>query len=136
MVIQSSELYAFLQAKRIVHLALFPHIKIHVQEPSSLLNVIEWQRVIAKRICKHYFNSFIYVKVRAFVDLLSSILHKSTFSWFRTTLTGLDTSTFPLVACQVMQVYSVWICSSQETFKELDTFSGHRRRVGQILEAK
>uniref|UniRef100_A0A7I4XU50 DNA polymerase epsilon catalytic subunit n=1 Tax=Haemonchus contortus TaxID=6289 RepID=A0A7I4XU50_HAECO len=48
--------------KRIVHLTLFPHIRIHVQEPQSLLNVMEWQRVIAKRVCKHYFNSFIYLK--------------------------------------------------------------------------
>ncbi|EYC25275.1 hypothetical protein Y032_0012g1799 [Ancylostoma ceylanicum] len=48
--------------KRIVHLTLFPHVRIHVQEPHSLLNVMEWQRVVAKRICKHYFNSFIYVK--------------------------------------------------------------------------
>lgn len=49
--------------KRIVHLTLFPHVRIHVQEPHSLLNVMEWQRVVAKRVCKHYFNSFIYVKV-------------------------------------------------------------------------
>ncbi|PIO77712.1 hypothetical protein TELCIR_00122 [Teladorsagia circumcincta] len=48
--------------KRIVHLSLFPQIRIHVQEPPSLLNVMEWQRVVAKRVCKHYFNSFIYVK--------------------------------------------------------------------------
>ncbi|RCN26973.1 hypothetical protein ANCCAN_27300, partial [Ancylostoma caninum] len=48
--------------KRIVHLTLFPHVRIHVQEPHALLNVMEWQRVVAKRICKHYFNSFIYVK--------------------------------------------------------------------------
>ncbi|KAJ1350133.1 hypothetical protein KIN20_005854 [Parelaphostrongylus tenuis] len=48
--------------KRIVHLSLFPHVQISVQEPNSLLNVMEWQRVVAKRICKHFFNSFIYVK--------------------------------------------------------------------------
>ncbi|RCN34958.1 hypothetical protein ANCCAN_19206 [Ancylostoma caninum] len=48
--------------KRIVHLTLFPHVRIHVQEPHALLNVMEWQRVVAKRICKHYFNSFIYLK--------------------------------------------------------------------------
>ncbi|KAK5966376.1 DNA polymerase epsilon catalytic subunit [Trichostrongylus colubriformis] len=48
--------------KRIVHLSLFPHIRIHVEEPPSLLNVMEWQRVVAKRVCKHYFNSFIYLK--------------------------------------------------------------------------
>ncbi|WKX92047.1 hypothetical protein Q1695_010238 [Nippostrongylus brasiliensis] len=49
-------------AKRVIHLNLFPHIRLHVQEPHSLLNVMEWQRVVAKRVCKHYFNSFIYVK--------------------------------------------------------------------------
>ncbi|VDL78671.1 unnamed protein product [Nippostrongylus brasiliensis] len=49
-------------AKRVIHLNLFPHIRLHVQEPHSLLNVMEWQRVVAKRVCKHYFNSFIYVR--------------------------------------------------------------------------
>ncbi|VDM60133.1 unnamed protein product [Angiostrongylus costaricensis] len=57
-----SVIIRFLQAKRVVNLSLFPHVRISVQEPSSLLNVMEWQRVIAKRICKHFFNSFIYMK--------------------------------------------------------------------------
>ncbi|CAJ0596065.1 unnamed protein product [Cylicocyclus nassatus] len=51
-----------LMMKRLVNLNLFPHVRIHVQEPHALLNVMEWQRVVAKRICKHYFNSFIYLK--------------------------------------------------------------------------
>ncbi|VDK52761.1 unnamed protein product, partial [Cylicostephanus goldi] len=51
-----------LMMKRLVNLNLFPHVRIHVQEPHALLNVMEWQRVVAKRICKHYFNSFIYFK--------------------------------------------------------------------------
>uniref|UniRef100_A0A0K0CTA2 DNA polymerase epsilon catalytic subunit n=1 Tax=Angiostrongylus cantonensis TaxID=6313 RepID=A0A0K0CTA2_ANGCA len=57
-----SVIIKFLQAKRVVNLSLFPHVRISVQEPSSLLNVMEWQRVVAKRICKHFFNSFIYMK--------------------------------------------------------------------------
>ncbi|KJH52429.1 hypothetical protein DICVIV_01406 [Dictyocaulus viviparus] len=51
-----------LLSKRVANLSLFPHVRLHVQEPNSLLNVIDWQRVVAKRICKHFINSFIYMK--------------------------------------------------------------------------
>uniref|UniRef100_A0A183V497 DNA polymerase epsilon catalytic subunit n=1 Tax=Toxocara canis TaxID=6265 RepID=A0A183V497_TOXCA len=48
-------------ARRVPALADFPLVRIHSAEPTNLFSVLDWQRVVARRIIKHYFNSFIYL---------------------------------------------------------------------------
>lgn len=48
--------------RKVPNTSLFPHIKLHVKEPSSLLNQIDWQRLVAMRVVQNFFNSFIYLE--------------------------------------------------------------------------
>ena len=41
----------------------FPNIRINVPESASIMNVLDWANVLAKRAVQHFFNSFIYLKV-------------------------------------------------------------------------
>ncbi|VBB29888.1 unnamed protein product [Acanthocheilonema viteae] len=47
--------------KRLPALDSYPLIRIHASEPSSLFNVLDWQRIVLRRIIKHYFNMFLYL---------------------------------------------------------------------------
>ncbi|CAI5437915.1 unnamed protein product [Caenorhabditis angaria] len=47
--------------KKVPNLGLFPQLQLHITEPSSLLNQIDWQKVVARRIIQHFFNSFFFV---------------------------------------------------------------------------
>ncbi|CAD6189723.1 unnamed protein product, partial [Caenorhabditis auriculariae] len=47
--------------REVPNVSLFPHVRLHIREPSSLLNVIDWQRVVAKRVIQHFFNSYIFL---------------------------------------------------------------------------
>uniref|UniRef100_A0A1I7UZR9 DNA polymerase epsilon catalytic subunit n=1 Tax=Caenorhabditis tropicalis TaxID=1561998 RepID=A0A1I7UZR9_9PELO len=44
-------------ARKIPNLGLFPVVRLHIKEPSSLLNQIDWQKVVARRVLQHYLNS-------------------------------------------------------------------------------
>ncbi|PIC54700.1 hypothetical protein B9Z55_003843 [Caenorhabditis nigoni] len=48
-------------ARKIPNLGLFPNVQLHITEPSSLLNQIDWQKVVARRVLQHYFNSFFFL---------------------------------------------------------------------------
>lgn len=48
-------------ARKIPNLGLFPNVQLHLHEPSSLLNQIDWQKVVARRVLQHYFNSFFFL---------------------------------------------------------------------------
>ncbi|EFO95728.1 hypothetical protein CRE_13961 [Caenorhabditis remanei] len=48
-------------ARKIPNLGLFPNVRLHLTEPSSLLNQIDWQKVVARRVLQHYFNSFFFL---------------------------------------------------------------------------
>uniref|UniRef100_A0A8R1XQP9 DNA polymerase epsilon catalytic subunit n=1 Tax=Onchocerca volvulus TaxID=6282 RepID=A0A8R1XQP9_ONCVO len=39
----------------------YPLVQIHASEPSGLFNVLDWQRIVLRRIIKHYFNMFLYL---------------------------------------------------------------------------
>ncbi|VDK84402.1 unnamed protein product [Litomosoides sigmodontis] len=47
--------------KRLPALDGYPLVRIHASEPSGLFNVLDWQRIILRRIIKHYFNMFLYL---------------------------------------------------------------------------
>lgn len=51
--------------KRIPALDSFPLVRIHASEPFGLFNVLDWQRIVLRRIIKHYFNMFLYLHVSA-----------------------------------------------------------------------
>lgn len=48
-------------ARKIPNLGLFPNVPLHIKEPSSLLNQIDWQKIVARRVLQHFFNSFFFV---------------------------------------------------------------------------
>lgn len=50
--------------KRLPALDSYPLVRIHASEPSGLFNVLDWQRIVLRRIIKHYFNMFLYLHVR------------------------------------------------------------------------
>uniref|UniRef100_A0A915AYJ0 DNA polymerase epsilon catalytic subunit n=1 Tax=Parascaris univalens TaxID=6257 RepID=A0A915AYJ0_PARUN len=60
MTVQTNETSTEL-VKRIPALGDLPLVRIHSVEPSNLLSVLDWQRIVVRRIIKHYFNSFIYL---------------------------------------------------------------------------
>ncbi|KAM3720644.1 DNA polymerase epsilon catalytic subunit [Dirofilaria immitis] len=47
--------------RRLPALDGYPLVRIHASEPSGLFNVLDWQRIIMRRIIKHYFNMFLYL---------------------------------------------------------------------------
>ncbi|VIO96069.1 DNA polymerase family B, exonuclease domain containing protein [Brugia malayi] len=47
--------------KRLPSLDNYPLVRIHACEPSGLFNVLDWQRIVLRRIIKHYFNMFLYL---------------------------------------------------------------------------
>lgn len=47
----------------------YPQIRLDIFEPLSLINVLDWANVMAKRSIQHFFNSFIYLKVCIFILL-------------------------------------------------------------------
>lgn len=51
----------FRLARKLPNLGLFPNVQLHITEPSSLLNQIDWQKVVARRVLQHYFNSFFFL---------------------------------------------------------------------------
>lgn len=65
MTVQTNETSAEL-IRRIPALGDLPLVRIHSAEPTNLLGVLDWQRVVIRRIIKHYFNSFIYLHVTLF----------------------------------------------------------------------
>uniref|UniRef100_A0A915Q6B6 DNA polymerase epsilon catalytic subunit n=1 Tax=Setaria digitata TaxID=48799 RepID=A0A915Q6B6_9BILA len=59
-VVQSRQRFSSL-VKRLPTLDSYPLVRIHASEPSGLFNVLDWQRVVLRRIIKHYFNMFLYL---------------------------------------------------------------------------
>lgn len=55
--------------KRLPSLDSYPLVRIHASEPSGLFNVLDWQRIVLRRIIKHYFNMFLYLHVRNKLNL-------------------------------------------------------------------
>ncbi|CAB3408448.1 unnamed protein product [Caenorhabditis bovis] len=47
--------------KKVPNLGLFPNVRLHISEPSSLLNQLDWQKIVARRIIQHFFNSFFFL---------------------------------------------------------------------------
>ena len=51
------------QVQHVANISLFPFLKLHVVEPSALLNLPGWNRLLPSRIIRHFFNSFVYLQV-------------------------------------------------------------------------
>lgn len=49
--------------ERFAWLAWYPVVPIRVAEPASLMNVLDWANMMAKRVIQHFFNSYIYMGV-------------------------------------------------------------------------
>uniref|UniRef100_A0A8R1DNZ4 DNA polymerase epsilon catalytic subunit n=1 Tax=Caenorhabditis japonica TaxID=281687 RepID=A0A8R1DNZ4_CAEJA len=60
-VVLLSDTEPFRLVRKIPNLGLFPNVQLHISEPSSLLNQIDWQKVVARRVLQHFFNSFFYM---------------------------------------------------------------------------
>lgn len=44
----------------------YPQVRLNIFESSSIMNVLDWANMMAKRSIQHFFNSFIYLKVSFF----------------------------------------------------------------------
>ncbi|PAV80405.1 hypothetical protein WR25_03570 [Diploscapter pachys] len=48
--------------QHVANISLFPFLRLHVVEPSALLNLPGWNRLLPSRIIRHFFNSFVYLQ--------------------------------------------------------------------------
>lgn len=49
--------------ERFPWLLSYPTVPIRVDEPASLMNVLDWANMMTKRVIQHFFNSYIYISV-------------------------------------------------------------------------
>uniref|UniRef100_A0A158Q8A2 DNA polymerase epsilon catalytic subunit n=1 Tax=Elaeophora elaphi TaxID=1147741 RepID=A0A158Q8A2_9BILA len=69
--------------KRLPALDGYPLVRIFASEPSGLFNVLDWQRIVLRRIIKHYFNMFLYLHVRIKLNLEKNTIYLSYYKIFK-----------------------------------------------------